>query len=78
MIGQTIWQQSQLTVVVKMSINKELNYLKVKITLSNSAMAQSARWKRVPEAPTPWPYEKGQVLALVRHILFPGCGPLID
>ena len=30
----------------------------------------------VPEAPPPWPYKEGQ--ALVRHILFPGCGPLID
>lgn len=30
----------------------------------------------VPEAAPPWPYKEGQ--ALVRHILFPGCGPLVD
>jgi hypothetical protein len=30
----------------------------------------------VPEAPPPWPNKEGQ--SLVRHILFPGCGPLID
>jgi hypothetical protein len=30
----------------------------------------------VPEAAPPWPYKEGQ--ALVRHILFPGCGSLID
>lgn len=30
----------------------------------------------IPEAPPPWPYQEGP--ALVQHILFPGCGPLID